>query len=182
MKATAALLAGLMLFADDGSGPYLSAGAGVARYLDDGRLEQIASLNVAQYRLGAGAYINRYFSVAFDYCHFMPFKGEDRAGNSVEEHFNILSADVIGHYPFRKYQMEVYAKFGAGQVFWEEKSTATRSSSAGTVVYGIGMGYYPRDWLGVNLGYDFYRFKMDDNGTRYHMGLGAAYLEMQVRF
>jgi opacity protein-like surface antigen len=182
VKSALLFFAAVSLIAAERSGPYLSAGMGAGTYNDDGRLASVESRNVAQYRIGAGAFINKNLSVALDYGQFDGFKGTTQQGGSAEEYFKILSADVYGHYPLFDDQVDMYAKFGAGQIFWNETAATPHSSTAASLVFGAGVGVRPLPWLTFNVGYDFYQFGMDDNTSSYNMSLGSAYIELQVQF
>jgi hypothetical protein len=176
------LLTAVTLFAADRSGPFLEAGAGVGTYYDDGRLADIESLNVLQFRAGAGAYINRYFSVALEYAQFEVFEGTTQDAQASRQYFRMLSADVAGHYPLLEEKMDLFAKFGAGEIFWDQTEPASLSSSAAVLVYGAGIGVRAVSWLTFNVGYDFYTFEMDTGEASYDMYLGSAYLDLQVQF
>lgn len=181
MKLFWLLIAVTVLSAAERTGPFLSAGVGLSRYWDDSRLQALESRNVPSYRAGAGAFINTNFSVGLEYTHFSAFQGEERAG-SVTEYFKALCLDVVVHYPLRNDQIDLFAKFGAGQLFWNEEGAVHHDSSAATLLYGIGVGVRPLEWLTVNVGYDIHHFGMDGNMTSYDMRLGSAYIECQVQF
>ncbi|WP_345971055.1 MULTISPECIES: outer membrane beta-barrel protein [Sulfurimonas] len=182
MRGAAILLAATLLCAADRSGPYLEAGAGLGSYNDDGRRATISTETVPQYRFGAGAFINRHLSVSLQYAQFGDFEGKTGAGETSREAFKVLSADVTGHYPIFNETVDIFARFGAGELYWDQSRPERKSSSAGTLVYGIGVGIRALSWLTVNAGYDFYQFGMDENGTSYEMNLGSAYIGLQVQF
>jgi hypothetical protein len=176
------LLTAVTLFAAERSGPFLEAGAGVGTYDDDGRLADIDSLNVLQVRAGAGAFINRHFSVALEYAQFEAFEGTTQASEASRQYFRMFSADVAAHYPLFEEKMDLFAKFGAGEIFWDQKEPVNLNSSSAVLVYGAGIGVRPVSWLTFNLGYDFYAFEMDTGEASYDMNLGSAYLDLQVQF
>ncbi len=182
MKRWLWLLLPFWLLAGERAGPYLSAGGGLADYQDDGRLSAVESKDVARVHFNAGAFINENLSVELAFGHFNDFSGKDQSGRSVRESFNIFSANVLAHYPVMEDQIDLFGKFGAGQIFWTETGPQTRSSSSAALVYGIGIGVRPLPWLTLNLGYDLNTFRMDTNTTQYDMSLGTAYLELQVQF
>lgn len=181
MRFAVAILAAASLLAAERSGPYLGGGVGIGTYDDDGRLAGIENTNVPQLRLSAGAFINRHLSVALEYGQFEAFRGRTAEGDTLE-YFKTLTADVAAHYPVLDDRVDWYAKFGAGQISWDETGAAEHSSSAGTLLFGAGVGLRPWSWLTFNLGYDYYQFGMDDAAGSYTMGLGTAYLECQVQF
>lgn len=182
MRLLMLLLTAASLFAADRTGPYLSAGIGVSNYDDGGRPVEMENHNVIQYRFGAGAFINQYFSVAFDYAHFDSFEGKRADDTVINQSFSILTADVTGHYTFANDWLDLFARFGAGEIFWEQTGGQTKSSSAATLVYGAGIGVRPVTWLTVNIGYSFYQFGLEDAGGSYDMSLGSAYVECEVQF
>lgn len=171
-----------LAWATEGSGPYLSAGSGMSSYDDDGRLAVIDAQNLPQYRIGAGAYINPYLSVALDFYYFSAFEGLSDRNERVQEYFKLISADVYAHYPLFDARIDLFAKFGAGQLFWDESGEVSRSSSAGALVFGLGVGWRVLERLSFNLGYDHITFGMDTDTSHYNMVLGTGYLEAQVRF
>jgi len=182
VKYAGAVLIAATLFAADRAGPYLGAGMGISSYDDGGYLAAVQNSNVPQYRVSAGAFINENLSVALDYALFDPFDGETDFGGIANEHFQVFSANVYGHYPILNDRLDLYAKFGAGQIFWDETGAQKHSSNAGVLIYGLGVGLRPTPMWTVNLGYDFYSFGMDNNTSSYNMSLGSAYLEFQVQF
>ena len=182
MRSAGILLAATLLCAAERSGPYLEAGAGLGSYNDDSRRAEITTDSVTQYRFGAGAFINDYLSVSLDYAQFGDFDGRTGTGETSRETFKALSAAVTGHYPVFNERIDLYARFGAGELYWDQSRPERKSSSAGTVVFGIGVGVRAMEWLTVNAGYDLYQFGMDENGTSYDMSLGSAYVGIQVLF
>jgi opacity protein-like surface antigen len=172
----------LGLFAADRAGPYLSAGVGLGNYHDDGRLAQMDTEDAVQYRFSAGAFINAHLSVALEYVQFDAFEGEDAGGTSVRQFFKVLTADASGHYAFFDDQLDLFATFGAGELFWEEKGEVSRSSSAAALLFGAGVGVRPLSWLTLNVGYSYYQFGMEDDARAYAMSLGGMYFECQVQF
>lgn len=182
MRLVALLCLALGLFAADRAGPYLSAGTGLGTYHDDGRLVQIDPRDVMQYRFAAGAFINPHLSAALEYVQFDAFEGENSAGTTVRQFFKVLTADVSGHYAFFDDQLDLFATFGAGELFWEEKGDVSRSSSAAALLFGAGVGVRPVSWLTLNVGYSYYQFGMEDDAGVYAMSLGGMYFECQVQF
>lgn len=181
MRIALLLLAAATLIAAERTGPYLSAGMGLSNYDDDSRLTALDSRNVASYRLGAGAFINSNFAVALEYTQFDAFEGS-MTGGAVSERFKAFCADVLLHYPFKEERFDLFAKFGAGQIFWNETGAAQHDNSAATLLYGVGIGARPLPWLTVNVGYDIHHFGMESNVSSYEMHLGSAYIECQVQF
>lgn len=182
MRFVIPLLTAVSLLAAERSGPYLGAGVGIGTYDDDGRLAGIENTNVPQLRLSAGAFINKHLSVALEYGQFEAFRGRTADAGETLEYFKTLTADVVVHYPVLEERVDWYAKFGAGEIFWDETGATDHSSSAATLLFGAGVGFRPWSRLTFNLGYDFYQFGMDDTAGSYTMGLGSAYFECQVQF
>ncbi len=178
---TCVMIAASVLAAER-AGPYLSAGMGIGNYDDGGRLAGIENDNVIQYRFSAGAFINEYLSVALDYVQYDAFEGKRHDGGMTQQFFKILTADVSGHYAFFDDQLDIFATFGAGELFWEEKSADPKSSSAAALLFGVGAGVRPLPWMTFNVGYGYYQFGMDTGADVYSMDLNGMYLECQVQF
>ncbi len=166
----------------DRAGPYLEAGLGTATYEDDGRLASVDGAGEAQYRFIAGAFINSYLSVELGFSHFNDFEGKTAEGERTREAFDCLSVGAVAHYPLFDDRIDLFAKFGAGQIFWNETGNGNRDSSAAALLYGAGVGVRATSRLTFNVGYDFHSFGMDDNTTRYDMNIGSVYFDVQVRF
>jgi len=174
------LAAGLL--AAERSGPYLGAGVGLGSYDDDGRLAKVEAGERTQYRFAGGAFINRHLSVALAYGRFEAFEGRTAEGALSSERFETISAEAAAHYPVWKDRIDLFAKFGAGEIFWDQTAPGHHSSSAAVLVYGVGIGFRPQPRVTLNAGYDLYRFSMDANGTSFDMGLGSAYVGVEVQF
>ena len=165
------------------SGPYIGAGVGLSSYNDDDRLDAITDNSNGTLRLYAGAYINKYFSVEVDYSALMKFEGLTKIGGEVTNEFSILSFAALAHYPVANDSVDLYAKFGAGQLFWEESGSESHSDDSAAMLFGAGIGYRLMEALTLNLGYDFYTFSMDGaNDAHYNMSLGVTYLKVEVQF
>jgi opacity protein-like surface antigen len=174
----------------DRAGPYLGLGAGLSHYNDDGRLQSIDTDYTAAYRFYAGAFINKHLSVEIDYNYLKAFSATSESGNSVEEKFEVLTVAALAHYPVWEERIDWFAKFGAGELFWQEtEASQKQGDSTGTLMFGAGVGYRPVDRLTFNLGYDYYIFDLvspvsqsDTSTRRYEMGIGEIYLEVEVQF
>lgn len=182
MKFLLLLLTAVGLLAADRAGPYLSAGVGIGTYDDGGRPVAIENRDVVQYRVAAGAFINSHLSVALEYGHFDAFEGHRSDGESVRQFFRTLTADATGHYAFFDDQLDLFATFGAGELFWEEQGKRAKSSSAAVLLFGAGAGVRPVPWLTFNVGYNYYQFGMRESEGTYDMALGGMYVECQVQF
>ncbi|RLA72793.1 MAG: hypothetical protein DRG24_01965 [Epsilonproteobacteria bacterium] len=165
------------------SGPYIGFGVGLADYNDDGRLAEISDNSNEALRLYAGAYINEYLSVEFDYSGMMEFQGQSITGGDVTNEFSVFSVAALAHYPISDNSVDLYAKFGAGQLFWEESGSEEHSDDSATILLGLGLGYRLMETLTLNLGYDLYSFSMDvANEEHYNMSLGLVYMKVEVQF
>lgn len=188
------LVAGVLLFTlpliADRTGPYLGVGAGLSYYNDDGRLQRVSTDHASSYRFCAGAFINEYLSVEIDYAYLKAFQGTSEIGEAVEEKFEALTVAALAHYPVWENRIDLFAKFGAGELFWSETGkTQKQDDSTGTLLVGAGVGYRPTERLTFNLGYDYYTFSLDalDPATnlamkRYEMEIGLLYLGVEVQF
>lgn len=185
MKIVILLLISIVSFSaeldDYERGTYIGVGYGIANYRDGGRLRSVENLDNGVYRINAGAYVSDAFSVEILYHHFIAFDGRTKTGVPVTEQFSVLGIAVLGHYALIE-DVDVFARFGAGQLFWKEAGAQAGRSDAATLIGGVGLGYKPLKWLRISGGYDFFSFGMDDNATRYDMQLGAPYLQMEVLF
>ncbi len=165
------------------SGPYVGVGVGLTNYNDDGRLAAITDNSSETLRLYAGAYINEYLSVEMDYSGMMEFKGYSGEGGAVTNEFSVFSVAALAHYPIADNSADLYAKFGAGQLFWEESGSEEHSDDSAAILFGLGLGYRLMETLTLNLGYDLYAFSMDGvNEEHYNMTLGLVYMKIEVQF
>ncbi len=165
------------------AGPYIGTGVALANYDDDNRLESISKNSQEALRIYGGAYINENFSVEVDYATLMKFEGVSKSGGSVDNEFSIFSVAALAHYPVADNTVDLYAKFGAGQIFWKESGSESHESDAAALLFGVGIGYRLMEALTLNFGYDYFTFGMDVSEEQsYDMALGLTYMKIEVQF
>lgn len=185
MRCLPSVAAFLLLFAVSAGayeyGTYVGAGYGIANYRDDGRMRTIDNRDNGVYRLNAGAYLSESFSVEASYHTFVDFDAVSALGVAASEKFTVLGIAALGHYDPGS-EVDLFARMGAGQIFWRESGAEVKESDAAVLIGGAGIGYRPLTWLRLSAGYDFFHFGMDLDATRYDMLLAAPYLQLEVLF
>ena len=161
------------LFAGRDGGPYVSVG-GVRAMLEDNGFYGIDTARKATSALFcAGAYINEYFSTEIEYFPSMEFQ----TANDVTFTWSAYDINVQAHYPFYHDKLDMFIKFGAGEVGYKSKGAA--------LVYGIGASYRYDKRYGLRAGYDYFDFGVDTNGDDakdMQMHIGAFYGVFEVQF
>jgi len=177
------LLGVVTLQAQERSGPYLSFGYGSALYSDDSRFSYQDDETAILYRLSAGAYMNRSFSVEIDYTKLENYESRYANGDMSDEAYALLSVSVAIHGSAFENKMDLFAKMGAGEVTWDEKrDTISRDSSGGALVFGVGAGYRFNENLMFKAGYDRYDFTLTESDAKYRMHLDVFYGALEVQF
>ncbi len=172
-RAWLALLAGTALFAYKEGGPYLGVGAANASFEDKGFYRIETARKSTPPIFCAGAYINENFSVEMEFLPSVRF--QTTGGNTLR--WSVFDVNAQAHYPFYHDKLDIFAKFGAGQVAYESKGA--------TLLYGVGVGYRYDARYGVRAGYDYFDFGVDTNGDDakdIQMHIGAFYGVFEVRF
>ena len=169
----------------DRTGPYIAIGGGYAVFDDDHRMDAEPSGINPSYNLNiiGGAFINRYLSVEIAFDYYDTFVNDE---NENTTDLSIFDVAAKAHYPFWDNRIDLYAAFGAGQVFWKEKTDIRRDDKSGILRGDAGIGFRALDWLTINMGYRRYFFTLDhETGSdyeRYKMELSSAYTNIEVQF
>ncbi len=173
---------------DDRTGPYIAVGGGYAVFNDDHRMDAEPLGVNPSYNLNiiGGAFLNQYFSVEISYDYYDTFVNDQ---NENTTKLYVLDVAAKAHYPFWKDRIDLYAAFGAGQVYWKEKLDGVSQEDKSGVLRGdAGVGFRALDWLTINIGYRRYFFTLDQeaDGTipshSYFMDLSSAYTNIEVQF
>lgn len=167
----------LLLFgiaeAKRGAGPYIGGGYGESSLKDGGyySLKESASKGYAVY---AGAYINDYLSVELEYVADLDY--EKKSGETFACSFTDINTQA--HYPFWNKRVDVYAKFGVGNVYKE-------NGKGFTFAYGAGLAYRFNEYFALKAGYDYFDFGLDSDGDDVAdrtMALGYLFGSFEVQF
>ncbi len=170
------------LFSAERSGPYLGIGYGISLLEDDGYYVAEKPETRTLLRGYAGAYLNEHFSVELDYTHFNAYEGEHSSYGKVEEQFTLLSVAAVAHYPLYNDTLDLFAKFGAGEITWNESGTVNRSSSAAALLVGGGFALRFVEDVSIKIGYDLTSFGLQDVSTTYDMYIQYGYGAVEVQF
>jgi len=171
------------LLADRDGGPYLGFGYGVSQY-DDGNLNESVIENRSNSLVFyAGAYINKHLSVELGYTNFNAstndsFIVKDDSIKNVT--LSTITISTLAHYAFFKDKLDLYARFGAGEI--DQNNIDNEGFS---MLYGVGMGYRFNKYFDIKLAYDNYQIDYDeddDKSTDYKMQLHLVYTAIEVQF
>jgi len=173
------------------SGPYLGIGYGVGDVDDDGYFKDREYTDMKEkepkaLRLYAGAFINQYLSVELDYLSFDDVIAEDASGRQIKDSVAIFSAVAIAHYPLLDEKIDLFGRFGAGQVKGKESSEAGRDYNEAALLFGAGAGYRPVEFITLKLGYDRYLYDktsaLPDDDLKYSTVIDFFYVAFEVQF
>ncbi len=166
------------------AGPYVAAAYGKGVYDSNGRLESLRQDDIKNsMRLTLGAYINENLSVEVDYTLYETFKAVYNQEH-VREHFALIGACAVPHYPLYNDTIDLFGRIGAGQINWDETGDHTNRSDAGAYVLGAGVGYRMLSTLMFKVGYELNLFEMQDTNTgiSHDMRLDYYYAGIEVTF
>ncbi len=155
-----------------GAGPYIGGGYGTSNLKDGGYYDLQESISDG-YILYAGAYINDYLSVEFEYIDDLNYERQN--GETITHKF--IDINTQAHYPFWEKRIDLYAKFGAGYVYLND--------SGHTLLYGAGVAYRINEMYAVRVGYNYFDFGLDDtkDGTvDEKMAVGIFFGSFEVQF
>jgi opacity protein-like surface antigen len=175
----------------DRSGPYLGIGYGIGEIDDDNYFKersysQIKEKEPEALYLYAGAFINENLSVELDYVTFGDVIAENASHNQLKDSVSIFSAVAVAHYPVFDDRIDLFVRFGAGQVKGTEKGDEKRNYNEAALLFGAGAGYRPADFLTFKLGYDRYVYDkksaLTDDDTKYSTVIDFFYAAFEVQF
>ena len=184
------LLLTLTLCADR-SGPYFGVGYGVGNFDNDDYFDERGYLDTKEkepeaLRLYAGAFINEYFSVELDYLAFGDLEVENASGQKIKDSVTIYSVVAVAHYPVFDDRLDLFGRFGAGQVKGEESGDEGRDYNEAALLFGAGAGYRPVEYLTFKLGYDRYLYDKksasSEDDSKYNIVIDFFYAAFEVQF
>lgn len=141
------------------SGPFMSAATTMVYFNDASRYDAFEKHIKYGVSVGAGAYINPYLSVEV-LIHLMQHFQAELDTHQKEVAFYHWNIATIAHYPLFSNRFVPFAKFGAGEVFWDEGTDELDSDSASAIVFGAGIGYRITPTYEIKVGADYIRFDL----------------------
>jgi len=170
-----------VLLADRDGGPYIGVGYGVSSY-DSNSVFMIEKENESEaFTFYTGAYINKYFSVEFNYLDFNmgdSYSVVDYTDSNQKVSFTTYNVSTLAHYAFFDDMLDFYAKFGVGSM-----SSKGVKASDFTMLYGGGVGLRFSEMFSMKVAYD--RYMVDytsQNSADKKMNLDFIYTAFEVQF
>ena len=166
------VLMAFSLYASRDGGPYIGGGYGVAKLDVDGYydLKEDSSNSTKIY---AGAYINKNLSVEVEYVGDLAYEVKGRN----EFTPNLMDVNTQAHYQFFNEKLDVFAKFGVGEIHYEDKGF--------TFVYGGGVSWWINEMFLLKFGFDRFDFGYDkdnDNSADKDFKIDYFYSAFEVQF
>jgi len=174
------------ILADRDGGPYLGFGYGITQYGDNNFYNSILEKNSKSLTFYGGAYINKHLSVELSHVSFNAkglgdgFLVLDDSSSEQTVDYAATTISTLAHYPIFEDKIDLYARFGAG-----EMSSNIADDAGFTMVYGVGIAYRFNDIFDMKIAYDTYQFGYDENGNKssdYRMKLDYLYMALEVQF
>jgi opacity protein-like surface antigen len=162
------------LYADRNGGPYVGIGYTYTTYTEQEKYYDVQENSDESFKIELGAFINKYLSVALEYDAKNRFKKQDSSTIS----FSMIHINTQAHYQFYNDKIDIFGKFGAGEV----------DSDADTgfgLVYGAGISYRINQRYEIVLGYDYVDVGVDinnDDSSDFKIDLGVSYISFRVQF
>ncbi len=166
------LLFTLSLMAERNGGPYISVGYGDS-YIKDSGYYGLDEESSKGYIVCAGAYINKHLSVEVEYIDALQYHSPQRGNVD----FSVIDINTQAHYPLYDDKLDLYVKFGAGEV--------NQNSSGFALVYGAGASWRFDERFALRSGYDYVDFGIDQNGdgsSDVKMHIGFYFVALEVQF
>ncbi len=167
------------LHADREGGPYIGVGYGVSQYNSNEIYNTQEDISRAISIYG-GAYINKYLSVELGYIDFTSFSSQN--GYMVDDtktyKLSIFSVSTLVHYPIFNDKLDFYARFGAGQINFDD-------DSGFNFVFGVGVAIRFNSYLSLKFAYDKHPFYYDatsNNSDDTSMNIDYIYSAIEVQF
>lgn len=162
-------------FADRDGGPYLGAGYSYAIYNDDGLYTQLKEDAAKSWMVYAGAVINKHLSVEFTYHNFGTFEIDTLRKEKIKAYY----VSTLAHYPIFDDTLDLYGKFGVGELRMQSVSDGGFS-----YLYGVGLAYRFRDNLALRVAYERTHFSYEhlENKQSYDMSIESIYTAFEVQF
>ena len=146
------LLLSVSLYADR-AGPYISAGVLRAQFINNENFVRIEKEYANGLEVSAGAYINENLSVALEFNYL----GEYETSYSTNT-LSVIDVAVLAHLPLFNDTLDLTFKFGAGNLWWQERATFEYSDTTSALITGVGSAYRITDKWSVKMGVDVYYF------------------------
>ncbi|MCD6259162.1 MAG: porin family protein [Helicobacteraceae bacterium] len=168
-----------LLYADRDGGPYLGLGYASSTYEDDSLYSELKEEREEAPLFYAGAYINKHLSVEFTYADL----GTYEIADTQEEDISAYHISILAHYPLWDDKIDLYAKFGVGEL-----SLKSASKSGFTYVYGVGTAYRFNHYLALRVAYERYNFSYELSNEEalntqiYDMIVDTLYGAFEVQF
>jgi len=165
----------VVAFANRDGGPYIGVGYGNSSISDDDNYFHIKDDSDTGYKIYAGAYMNKYFSVELSYLSDMTYT--DINGTALE--FGFIDVNVQAHYPFYYDKFDLYGKFGVGKVRHDGEGFG--------YIFGAGISLRFDEVFSGKIGYDYMNFGVDTIEDKYdtadkHLGIHYLFIAVEVQF
>ena len=147
------------------SGPYIGIGYGNS-YLDASKPHESSYEESNTKNIYLGAYINRYLSVEFNYINA---QGYDDAT------LNGYNFSTLAHYPFFNDRVDIYGRFGAGEIRYSLNDDAVAD-----VIFGAGVSYRVSKQYSIKIAVDYHMFDATFNSQKAE--LYNTFLALEVQF
>ncbi len=169
-----------ILMADRDGGPYIGLGYGVSILDSDDLYKGEVEDDSSALMFYAGAYINKYLSVEFNYVDFN-IENDYQLINELDTvsslSFETYNVSTLAHYAFFDDILDFYGKFGVGNI-----STDGLGSSGFTMLYGGGMGVRFSDMFSMRVAYDRYSVEYYKGLVEHNMKIDFVYSAFEMQF
>lgn len=163
------------VYADRDGGPYVGVGYSYCEYGDDGFYKQMDEKSAASWMLYAGAVINKHLSVEFAYHDFGSYKTEGLNSEKIKAY----SISTLGHYPVFNERLDLFVKFGVGEL-----NMQSASQSGFSYVYGVGTSYRFTKKIASRIALERFAYKYEQSKEQqmYNMNVDTLYVTVEVQF
>ncbi len=169
------IMISMTVFASRDGGPYIGFGYGNSSISDSSNYFHLKDDSDTGYKIYAGAYMSKNFSVEISYLDNMSYN--DTNGTNLE--FGFVDVNVQAHYPFYYDRFDLYGKAGVGKVRHDGEGFG--------YVFGAGVALHIDDRFSGKIGYDYMNFGLDTVEDKYdtadkHIGIHYLFIAIEVQF
>lgn len=135
------------------AGPVVALGGGYTQFINDDDFVPLKNNYSKALRFAMGAYINENLSVMLEF-NYLGAYDTDISTNTL----SVANVSTLAHLPLFNDSLDLSAKFGAGELWWQEEAQFKNDDTTSALVTGVAMAYRLNYHLSLHVGLDIYHF------------------------
>ena len=140
------------LFAER-AGPVIAVGGGYTQFINDDDFVPLKNNYSNAARLALGAYINENLSVMLEFNYLGAYDTQISTNT-----LSVANVSTLAHLPLLQDRLDISAKFGAGELWWQEEAQFQNDDTTSTLITGVALAYRLNYTYSLHVGADVYHF------------------------